>query len=421
MLAIGPKRVGSATTTQRSPRRRRYDCGRPPPRVRRRPKLADEAKLLERGLELRPELAPLDARERAERGLDGRPLPVAGEVRAQPRAQIARLPDVEHRVVAVAEEVDARRRRRAGDQRAARVQPPRARRGELDHLGERPRAALLREPEQRDEDLGRRERVGQRAVARLARRAEEVRELASEKRSLRRCSSRRASQTVSTTGRGDPPAGQPLDGVVEEADVEAGVVRGERRVAGEREEAPDRELRPRRAAQLGVAQARQPRDRRRQRDARVDERLERLGDLERLDAHRADLAHPVARRAESPVVSRSKTTSSASSMSVSGVRPSGEPDARAEPREARVAVDDVGEQGVRQRRGRALEREEHARRLLRAATAPRRAWTSSTRRSAASNESCIAAHRRRTYVRVQGQTKGRPETASSQSSVSESR
>ena len=47
--------------------------------------------------------------------------------------------------------------------------------------------------------------------------------------------------------RGDAPAGEPLDGAVEEADVEAGVVRGERRVAREREEAADGELRTRRA------------------------------------------------------------------------------------------------------------------------------------------------------------------------------
>ena len=52
-------------------------------------------------------------------------------------------------------------------------------------------------------------------------------------------------------------------------------------------------------------------------------------------------------------------------MSVSGVSPVGEADAPAEPGEARVAVDDVGEQGVGERRRRALEREEHARRLLR--------------------------------------------------------
>ncbi len=57
------------------------------------------------------------------------------------------------------------------------MEPPRARRGELDDLGERPRSSLLREAEQRDEDLRRRDGVRQRAVARLARRPEEMREL----------------------------------------------------------------------------------------------------------------------------------------------------------------------------------------------------------------------------------------------------
>ena len=83
------------------------------PRVRRRAQLADHAQLLERGLELGAEHAPLDALDRGERRLDRRPLPVGAEVRAQPRAQIARTPDVEQLVVAVVEAVDARPRRRA--------------------------------------------------------------------------------------------------------------------------------------------------------------------------------------------------------------------------------------------------------------------------------------------------------------------
>ena len=47
-------------------------------------------------------------------------------------------------------------------------------------------------------------------------------------------------------------------------------------------------------------------------------------DLERLDADRADLADPVA-AADSPVVSRSKTTNAASSMRVSACAPSASP------------------------------------------------------------------------------------------------
>ena len=118
-------------------------------------------------------------------------------------------------------------------------------------------------------------------MARVGRRAEEVRELREREALAAAVQQAPREPDGVDDGRGDAPAGEALDGVVEEPDVEAGVVRGERRVAGEREEAADRELRPGRAAQLGVAQAGQARDRRRQRDARVDERLERLGDLER--------------------------------------------------------------------------------------------------------------------------------------------
>ena len=42
--------------------------------------------------------------------------------------------------------------------------------------------------------------------------------------------------------RGHPPAGEALDGAVEEAHVEPRVVRDEHRVAGEREEAADGEI-----------------------------------------------------------------------------------------------------------------------------------------------------------------------------------
>ena len=178
------------------------------------------------------------------------------------------------------------------------MQPPRARRRELDHLGERPRAALLREPEERDEDLGRRERIGQRAMARLARRAEEVRELAQREALAPAMQQPPREPHGVDDRRGDALAGEVGDGAVEEADVEARVVGDERRVAREGEEAAHGELRTRRGAQLGVAKPRQPDDRGRKRDAGTDERLEGLVELQRLDADSADLAHPVARGRE---------------------------------------------------------------------------------------------------------------------------
>jgi hypothetical protein len=152
--------------------------------------------------------------------------------------------------------------------------------GELDHLGERACSALLREPEQRDEDLCGRERIRQRAMTRLGRRAEEVREL-SEREALAAPLQQPAREPDGVHDRRcDAASREPLHRVVEESDVEARVVRGEGRVVDECEKAPHGELLPRRAAQVGVAETRQPRDRRREGDPRIDERLEGLGDLE---------------------------------------------------------------------------------------------------------------------------------------------
>ena len=99
-------------------------------------------------------------------------------------------------------------------------------------------------------------------------------------------------------GRADAFPREPVDLVLQEADVEAGVVRRERSVAGEREEAPYRDLRARGPSQIVLADPGERRDERRQSGAGIDERLERLGDLERSDADGADLADAVAARRE---------------------------------------------------------------------------------------------------------------------------
>ena len=135
-------------------------------RVRRRAQLAQKPQLVERGLELAPAALPLDARQRAEGGLDGRPLPLAGEVRAQSGAEISRPAHVERLPVPVAEDVRPGRRRGTGDERALRLQAPGARCRQLDEVGDRLRAALLREPDQRDQDLRRGGGVGERPMAR---------------------------------------------------------------------------------------------------------------------------------------------------------------------------------------------------------------------------------------------------------------
>ena len=139
--------------------------------------LADEAELLERSLELGAEDAPLDPLRRAECRLNCGSLAVAAEVRPQPRAQVSRPADVEHLVVAAAEEVDAGPGRSAEREVALVHQPAAPCRGERAEIRDRPRAALLCEPDEREEQLGGCARVGQRAMARARVGADEPREL----------------------------------------------------------------------------------------------------------------------------------------------------------------------------------------------------------------------------------------------------
>ena len=83
-------------------------------------------------------------------------------------------------------------------------------------------------------------------MARLRRRAEEVRQL-SQREALAPALEEPAREPHGVDDRsGDALPGEPLDGTVEEADVEPRVVRGQRRVADEREETANRELRTRR-------------------------------------------------------------------------------------------------------------------------------------------------------------------------------
>ncbi len=62
----------------------------------------------------------------------------------------------------------------AGDERALRVQAPGTRSGELDEVGDRLRPALLRETDQRDQDLSGGRRIGESTMARLDRGPEEL-------------------------------------------------------------------------------------------------------------------------------------------------------------------------------------------------------------------------------------------------------
>ena len=130
------------------------------PGIGRRLELADQPQLLQRGLELGAQDAPLDAVERQQCRLDRRPLALASEVRAQTGAQVSRAADVEHLAVAVSEEVDAGPGGGSFRERPLVVDPTLARRRERPELREPPRPKLLGQPDQVHEDLGRRLRVG---------------------------------------------------------------------------------------------------------------------------------------------------------------------------------------------------------------------------------------------------------------------
>ena len=339
---VGPGRVGDAPAGAAAAE---VDVavGTRAARVRRRPQLAKEPQLLEPRLQLRAEDPPLDPLERAERRLDRGPLALGAEVRAQPRAQVTGAADVEHLVVPVAEEVDAGPRRRAGDERALAREPACARRGEIDELRHRRGAALLGEADQRQQDLRRRLRVGERAVARPGRRAEEVGERGEPDALLAALEQPPREPDRVDDRRRHPPAREPLDLAVEEAHVEAGVVGDEHGVAGELEEAAHGELDRRRSPERAGVDSRQRRDRRRQRPARVHERLEALLELEPADAHGADLAD---RRRAGREAGRLEVEDDVGRV-LERERRAGrrrEPDAAAAPGEPRIAVDDVGEQ-----------------------------------------------------------------------------
>ena len=93
---------------------------------------------------------------------------------------------------------------------------------------------------------------------------------------------------------GEPPTVQGLQLSLEEPLVEAGVVGGERCVTGERDEASDDARDGGCTAQLLVAKTGQTRYRWRESQTGVDERLERIDELECSHARCSDLADPVA-------------------------------------------------------------------------------------------------------------------------------
>ena len=332
-------------------------------RVARRADLPDQAQLLERRLELGARHPPLDPLRRGHSRFDRRPLPVAAEVRAQARPQVARPADVEHLVVAAEEEVDAGAGRRAVGEMALVEQPPCSRRRKGREVGDRPRAAFLREADQREQQLGGGAGVRERTVARPLARVEKPRELTETEARYASGEQRPREPHGVDDRRADAAAGQELGLAVEEGEVEARVVRHEDSVACEGEEASHGLRRPRCATELGGSE---PGHRARpgvDRKPRVDERLELGVDLEPAHAHRPDLADSGAAR---PQPRRLEVDDDVRRVleQQRRARRLGERDRVAAPREPGVGLDDVREERARQSDRRLPEGEEPARRVL---------------------------------------------------------
>ena len=254
--------------------------------------LADQTELFERRLELGAEDAPLDPVEREQRGFDRRALGLALEVGTKACSQVARAADVEHLVLAVAEEVHTGPRRCAADQRALAVHAALARSGQRAQVGYALGSQLLREPDQVEQDLGGRLGVGQRPVAWGGRHAEQLRE-GGEADLADAASEQAAGERRRAQRRLRQPAALTLAELsLEEALVESGVVGDERRLAREGQEAADDRAERGGAAQVTFADAGQTRDRRGEGDARIDEGLERVGELQGPNADSAQLADP---------------------------------------------------------------------------------------------------------------------------------
>jgi hypothetical protein len=176
------------------------------------------------------------------------------------------------------------------------VDATRPRRRKLHEISDGASTALLRHPDQAQQDLRRRYGVGEGAMTGTRVRDEPVRK----RGEICRLAAKQA--TSETNGVDDsrhhPAPGQTHRLVVEERHVEACVVRDEDGVVCEGEKAADAGRHGRRPPELFVAQPGQRRDGGLQPCSGIRERLEALLELELTHAHRADLAGPRRSRAE---------------------------------------------------------------------------------------------------------------------------
>ena len=358
-------------------------------RVRRGSQVAQEPQLLERRLELGARLAPLDPLERAERRLDGGPLPLAGEVRAQARAQLPRAADVERHPAGAPEHVDARARRRARDERALRCAAaaraaPRARRGRTASGRRAPgraRSGRGGSPPSR----GRRAGLGGTARSSTPKKCASV---ARPTRRVRSPSSLRASHTVSTTG---AAMRLPVRCVTSRS----------RKARSKRALCATSAASPANARSCLTACSARGAPRSVPGWMPVSEATAggsaTPGSTSVSNASSSASARtrcaPISQirdvRGERPVVSRSTTTKCACSRRTSA--PGGAASPTDVPRQARRASPETtSSSSERARAAGALARAKSTRAASSAGTGPRRNSTSSTSRSAASNESCMA-------------------------------
>ena len=335
-----------------------------------------------------PSHPPLDPLGRGDRRLDRRPLPVAAEVRAQARPQVARAADVEHLVVAAEEEVDAGAGRRAEREVALVEQPPRSRRRERREVGDRARAAFLREADQREQQLGGRAGVRERAVARPLARVEKPRELAETEAGTRPASSVRASRTVSTTG-------EPMRMPVRRSVSRSRKARSKRALCATRTASPAK-ARKRRTASAGrgaprscAVRARSSRSRPASIGSPGSTSVSNSAvDLEAAHAHRPDLAD--LRRARAAARSSRGRRRRTSRPRAGGPRRAAAASATASPLHAsRASVSTTSARSVRARATGACRSAKSRRAASSASTGPRCSSTSSTSRSAASSLSCM--------------------------------
>ena len=141
---------------------------------------------------------PLDLLDGRQGGLDGRPLALGAEVRAE--AGASHGPGRRTAPARVGRERDRHRAARVRRRAHASRRPAAGVGSQLGQVCDRGRSPLLGEPDQPDEHLRRRLRVRQRPVTGPDRRSEEERGEPRPNRPTRRASRRRASPTVSTTG-----------------------------------------------------------------------------------------------------------------------------------------------------------------------------------------------------------------------------